>query len=39
LDGNVESLSYKELEVLLRWRVVPVFKMLGNMASRRALYQ
>ncbi len=37
-DGNVESLSNKELEVLLRWKGVPVFKM-GNMASRRVLYQ
>ncbi len=28
----------KELEVLLRWKGVPVSKM-GNMASKRALYQ
>ncbi len=38
LDGNVNRLSNKELEVLLRWKGVPVSKM-GNMASRRALYQ
>jgi hypothetical protein len=37
-DGNIESLSNKELEVLLRWKGVPVSKM-GNMASRRALYK
>ena len=37
-DGNVARLTNKELEVLLRWKGVPVSKM-GNMASKRALYQ
>ena len=37
-DSNIKSLSNKELEVLLRWKGVPVSKM-GNMASRRVLYQ
>ena len=36
--GNVVRLTNKELEVLLRWKDVPVSKM-GNMASRRAPYQ
>jgi hypothetical protein len=36
--GNVARLTIKELEVLLRWKGVPVSKM-GNMASKRALYQ
>jgi hypothetical protein len=37
-DGNVARLTNKELEVLLRWKGVPVSKM-GNMASKRVLYQ
>ena len=37
-DGNVARLTNKELEVLLRWKGVPVSKM-GNMASKRTLYQ
>ena len=37
-DGNINSLSFKDLEVLLRWKDIPVLKM-GNMASRRILYQ
>ena len=37
-DGNLARLTNKELEVLLRWKGVPVSKM-GNMASKRALYQ
>ena len=37
-DGNVARLTNKELEVLLRWKGIPVSKM-GNMASKRALYQ
>ena len=32
-DGNVARLTNKELEVLLRWKGVPVSKM-GNMASQ-----
>ena len=37
MDGNLAGLTNKELEVLLRWKGVPVSKM-GNMASKRALY-
>ena len=37
-DGNVARLTNKELEVLPRWKDVPVSKM-GNMASKRVLYQ
>jgi len=33
----VAGLTNKELEVLLRWKGVPVSEM-GNMASKRALY-
>ncbi len=38
LDGNVKSLSNKELEVLLRWKGILVSNM-GNLASMRLLYQ
>jgi len=38
LDGNVERLTNKDLEVLLRWKGVLSSKM-GNMANKRALYQ
>ncbi len=38
LDGNVERLTTKDLEVLLQWKGVLPSKM-GNMANRRALYQ
>ncbi len=38
LDGNMERLTNKDLEVLLRWKGVLPSKM-GNMANRRALYQ
>ncbi len=38
LDGNVERLTNKDLEVLLRWKGVLPSKM-GNMANKRALYQ
>jgi len=37
-DGNVERLTNKDLEVLLRWKGVLPSKM-GNMANQRALYQ
>jgi hypothetical protein len=37
-DGNMARLRNKGLEVLLRWKGVPVSKM-GNMASKRVLYQ
>ena len=37
-DGSVARLTNKELEVLLKRKGLPVFKM-GNMASNRALYQ
>jgi len=38
LDGNIDRLTNKDLEVLLRWKGVLPSKM-GNMANRRALYQ
>ncbi len=38
LDGNVERLTNKDLEVLLWWKGVLSSKMC-NMANRRALYQ
>jgi hypothetical protein len=38
LENNVGWLKSKELEVLLRWKGVPVLKM-GNIADRRILYQ
>ena len=38
LDGDVERLTNKDLEVLLRWKGVLPSKM-GNMANKRALYQ
>ena len=38
LDGNVERLTNKDLEVLLRWKGVLVLTM-GNVANRRILYQ
>jgi hypothetical protein len=38
LESNVARLTSKELEVLLRWKGVPVSKM-GNVANRRVLYQ
>mgnify|MGYP006188633329 CR=1 FL=1 len=38
-DGNVERLTNKDLEVLLRWKGVLPSKMMGNMANKRALYQ
>jgi hypothetical protein len=38
LDENVLRLTSKVLEVLLRWKGVPVFKMV-NVANRRELYQ
>ena len=38
LNGNVERLTNKDLEVLLRWKGVLSSKM-GNMAKKRALYQ
>jgi len=39
LDGDVERLTNKDLEVLLRWKGVLPSKMMGNMANKRALYQ
>ncbi len=36
MDGNVVRLTNKELEVLLRWKGIPVSKK-GNMVSKRAL--
>ena len=38
LDGNIDRLTNKDLEVLLRWKGVLPSKM-GNMANQRALYQ
>ena len=38
LENAVTRLTGKELEVLLRWKGVPVSKM-GNVANRRVLYQ
>ena len=38
LDENVLRLTSKELEVLLRWKGVPVSKMV-NVANRCELYQ
>jgi hypothetical protein len=38
LENAVTRLTGKELEVLLRWKGVPVLKM-GNVANRRVLYQ
>ena len=37
-DGSAARLTNKEMEVLLRWKGVPLSKM-ANMASKRALYQ
>ena len=34
-DGNVARLTNKELEVLLRWKGVPVSKMATRLASER----
>jgi hypothetical protein len=38
LENNVGRLKIKELEVLLRWKGVPVSTM-GNVRNRRILYQ
>ena len=38
LESDVGRLKSKELEVLLRWKGVPVSTM-GNVANRRILYQ
>jgi hypothetical protein len=38
LENNVAWLTTKELEVLLRWKGVPVSKM-GNITNRHMLYQ
>jgi hypothetical protein len=38
LENNVAWLMSKELEVLLRWKGVPVSRM-GNVANRQVLYQ
>jgi hypothetical protein len=38
LENNITWLTSKELEVLLRWKGVPVLKM-GNIANRQVLYQ
>ncbi len=38
LENIAARLTGKELEVLLRWKGVPVSKM-GNVANRRVLYQ
>ncbi len=38
LENDVGRLKSKELEVLLRWKGVPVSTM-GNIANRRILYQ
>ena len=38
LENAVTGLTGKELEVLLRWKGVPVSKV-GNVANRRVLYQ
>jgi hypothetical protein len=38
LENNIWRLKSKELEVLLRWKGVPVLTM-GNIANRRILYQ
>jgi hypothetical protein len=38
LENNIGRLKSKELEVLLRWKGVPVSKM-GNIADRHILYQ
>ncbi len=38
LENVIAQLTGKELEVLLRWKGVPVSKM-GNVANRRVLYQ
>ena len=38
MENAVTRLTGKELEVLLRWKGVPVSKM-GNVANRRVLYQ
>ena len=38
LENVVAWLTGKELEVLLRWKDVPVSK-IGNVANRRVLYQ
>ncbi len=38
LENNVSWLTSKELEVLLRWKGVPVSRM-GNIANKQVLYQ
>ncbi len=38
LENAVTGLTRKELEVLLRWKGIPVSKM-GNVANRQVLYQ
>jgi hypothetical protein len=38
LENNVAQVTSKELEMLLRWKGVPVSKM-GNNANRRLIYQ
>ncbi len=38
LENDVRRLKSKELEVLLRWKGVPVLTM-GNIANQRILYQ
>ena len=38
MENNVGQLKSKELEVLLRWKGVPVSTM-GNVANRRIVYQ
>ena len=38
MDENVSRLTSKELEVLLRWKGIPVSKMV-NVANRSELYQ
>ena len=38
LENDVGRLKSKELEVLIRWKGVPVLTM-GNVANRRILYQ
>ena len=38
LENNVGRLKSKELEVLLRWKGVPVLSM-GNVTNLRTLYQ
>ena len=38
LDNNIARLCNKELEVLLKWKGIGVYKM-SNMANKRLLYQ